>query len=125
MEDSVNSPKHYNSHPSGVECIIITEHMSFNVGNAIKYLWRAGMKISPSPAMNAREVVERAKEKHVEDLRKASWYIEREITRLGKPDYQSSITFLGQRQEFTVKDLRALARDMGVENMLREETVNE
>ncbi len=63
--DPVNHPKHYTEHPSGVECIEITEHMNFNVGNAIKYLWRAGLK-----------------GEQVEDLRKARWYIDREIARL-------------------------------------------
>ena len=42
--DRVNAPSHYTSHPSGVECIDITEHYDFCVGNAIKYLWRAGLK---------------------------------------------------------------------------------
>ena len=42
--DSVNHPSHYTSHPSGVECIQVTEHMNFCVGNAVKYLWRAGLK---------------------------------------------------------------------------------
>lgn len=64
MTDSVNHPKHYNAHPSGVECITVVEHMSFNVGNAIKYLWRATNKNG------------------IEDLRKAVWYVEREIERL-------------------------------------------
>jgi hypothetical protein len=66
--DMVNAPPHYRAHPSGVECITVTEHMSFNVGNAVKYLWRAGLK-SPSA---------------VEDLKKAAWYVNREIERLGK-----------------------------------------
>lgn len=66
--DPVNHPKHYTGHPSGVECITIVEHMGFNLGNAIKYVWRAGVK-SPDP---------------LEDLKKASWYIEREIERLTK-----------------------------------------
>lgn len=61
--DNINNPKHYNSHPSGVECIDITEHMNFNVGNAIKYLWRCDHK------------------NQMEDLRKAAWYIDREIER--------------------------------------------
>ena len=61
--DNVNHPKHYKSHPSGVECIQITEHMSFTVGNAVKYLWRADLKNG------------------VEDLKKAAWYIAREITK--------------------------------------------
>ena len=66
--DPVNHPPHYTGHPSGVECIQITEHYNFNVGNAIKYLWRAGLK-TQSP---------------IEDLRKAAWYINREIQRLEK-----------------------------------------
>ena len=65
MSDSVNNPKHYTSHPSGVECIQITEHMNFNLGNATKYIWRASLK-----------------GKEIEDLRKAKWYIDREIARL-------------------------------------------
>ena len=65
MNDPVNHPKHYTEHPSGVECIEITEHMNFCVGNAIKYLWTAGLK-----------------GEQVEDLRKARWYIDREIARI-------------------------------------------
>jgi hypothetical protein len=65
MNDNVNHPKHYNSHPSGVECIEITEHMTFCLGNAMKYIWRASLK-----------------GKEVEDLRKARWYIDREISRI-------------------------------------------
>ena len=65
--DQVNHPKHYTSHPSGVECIQITEHMNFNLGNAIKYIWRASLK-----------------GKELEDLRKAKWYVDREIQRLIK-----------------------------------------
>jgi len=67
MTDTVNNPKHYTSHPSGVECIEITEHMSFNLGNAVKYVWRASLK-----------------GKEIEDLRKARWYIDREIKRITK-----------------------------------------
>jgi len=63
--DAVNHPSHYVEHPSGVECITITEHFNFCIGNAIKYLWRSGLK-----------------KNEVEDLRKAIWYIEREIERI-------------------------------------------
>lgn len=63
--DTVNHPKHYNSHPSGVECIDIIEHFSFNIGNAIKYLWRSGMKGDA-----------------LEDLKKARWYVDRAIAQL-------------------------------------------
>ena len=62
--DPVNHPKHYTDHPSGIECIQITEHMGFCLGNAIKYIWRADLKHDA-----------------IEDLNKAKWYIEREILR--------------------------------------------
>lgn len=65
--DPVAHPSHYTMHPSGVECIDIVEHLTFNVGNAIKYLWRAGLKGN-----------------RIEDLKKAAWYANREIERLTK-----------------------------------------
>lgn len=64
LRDNVAHPKHYTAHPSGVECIDIAEHMNFNLGNVLKYIWRADLKNSP-----------------IEDLRKARWYLDREIQR--------------------------------------------
>jgi len=64
MADPVNHPPHYTAHPSGVECIQITEHMGFCLGNAIKYIWRADLK-----------------DNAIEDLQKARFYIDREIAR--------------------------------------------
>jgi hypothetical protein len=61
------NPEHYKRHPSGVECIQITEYMNFNLGNAIKYIWRAGLKGEA-----------------VADLEKAQWYLAREIERIKK-----------------------------------------
>lgn len=75
MSDNVNHPKHYTVHPSGVECIQITECHNFCIGNAIKYLWRAGLKDDADKS---------TQEKTVEDLEKAVWYIQREIKRLKK-----------------------------------------
>lgn len=66
--DSINRPKHYTDHPSGIECIQITEHMNFCLGNVVKYIWRASLKNG------------------LEDLKKAQWYINREIERLEKED---------------------------------------
>ena len=63
-EDLVNHPKHYTEHPSGIECIQITEHMGFNLGNALKYIWRCDLKKDA-----------------IEDLCKARWYIDREIAK--------------------------------------------
>ena len=62
--DMVRHPPHYTSHPSGIECIQITEHMGFNLGNAIKYIWRADLK--------GADIV---------DLEKARWYLDREIAK--------------------------------------------
>ncbi len=66
MTDLINHPPHYTQHPSGVECIQVTEHMNFNLGNAVKYIWRAGLKSKDA----------------LSDLAKAGWYIEREMARL-------------------------------------------
>ena len=68
QDRAVNNPPHYLQHPSGVECIQITEHMNFCLGNAIKYIWRAGLK-ADNP---------------VQDLEKAVWYLKREIARRTK-----------------------------------------
>jgi hypothetical protein len=65
-DDPVNHPYHYTSHPSGVECIQVTEHFNFCVGNAIKYIWRSNEKGN-----------------YVQDLAKAVWYLQREIARAG------------------------------------------
>ncbi len=79
MEDMINHPPHYISHPSGIECITITEHMNFNTGNAVKYLWRYGLKTGPS--MAATEALARC-EQALQDLKKAQWYVAREIAKL-------------------------------------------
>lgn len=63
-EDMVNHPPHYNNHPSGVECIQVTQYMNFCIGNAMKYLWRVDDKGDP-----------------IENLKKARWYIDQEIVR--------------------------------------------
>lgn len=67
--NGVNHPAHYNQHPAGIECIDVIEYMSHNIGAAMKYLWRAGLK--PSEATE-------------KDLNKAIWYVQREMKRLAK-----------------------------------------
>jgi len=70
MTDLVNHPPHYNNSPAHcecgrrIECIDITRHMSFNIGNAVKYLWRFQDKNG------------------IEDLKKARWYLEDVINQL-------------------------------------------
>lgn len=71
--DDINHPTHYVKHPSGVECWTIVEHMSFNIGNAMKYLWRAGYKTHHKYDN---------KSWHIQDMRKAIAYIEREIKKV-------------------------------------------
>lgn len=63
-DENINHPKHYTSHPSGVECLTIARHMSFNLGNAVKYIWRADLKDAP-----------------LDDLKKAIFYLDDEIKR--------------------------------------------
>ena len=73
VEDNVNHPKHYTSHPSGVECITIIRHYCFSIGNAIKYLWRAGLK---------KDASLEDKQKEIEDLEKSIWCINDRIKQL-------------------------------------------
>jgi hypothetical protein len=102
MSDPVNHPKHYNAHPSGVEAIDIAEHMSFCLGNAIKYIWRADFKNDA-----------------IEDLRKAVWYIEREIQRREKlaaaqyqpPNAPDVEQYIRQREDFFNRVRSALRGD--------------
>jgi len=67
--NGVNHPKHYNLHPAGIEAIDVIEHMTFNIGSAIKYTWRAGLKEG---------------EATLKDIDKALWYLNRERARLVK-----------------------------------------
>lgn len=71
--DMVRHPPHYKGHPSGLECIELTEYMGFCLGNAIKYIWRSGLK-APS---------------ELEDWKKARWYVQRHIT---QPKGDSQVT---------------------------------
>lgn len=69
IHDPVNGPLHYLNHPSGVECITITEHMNFCLGTAMQHIWRADERGEDNPQMA------------IEDLQIARWYIDREIKR--------------------------------------------
>lgn len=70
---TVDHPPHYNAHPAGIECIDVVEHFGFNIGNAIKYLWREGLKGNS-----------------LEDLEKAGWYIAREIEKRRKEEEKAA-----------------------------------
>ncbi len=65
------NPPHYKSHPSGVECIQITRHFNNNLGNVIKYVWRAGKKENNSTR---------------QDLKKALYYLKDEIKRVSSSE---------------------------------------
>ena len=70
--DNVNQPKHYTSHPSGIECIQIAELLPFNLGNSLKYLWRSDLKWNKQ-----------------EDTKKAIFYLRRQATLRKEPTYTS------------------------------------
>lgn len=83
MNDPIKMPKHYRNHPSGVECIEIAQHFGFNLGNAIKYIWRCGEK---GPAL--------------EDMQKARQYVRLERERLQKfPDSRTDDRFFEKRPD--------------------------
>lgn len=74
MSDNVNHPSHYTSgfEFRAPECIDFTKHMSFVRGNAFKYVWRCGLKGD--------------KDKWIEDLEKAKWYLSDAANDKGKTD---------------------------------------
>ena len=97
--DPVNHPRHYTEHPSGVECIQITEHMGFCLGNAVKYLFRREDKTDP-----------------IEDIRKAAWYIDREIER--RHDYDVAFEeYLSHEPPSDVKSALELVWSGSVEDL--------
>lgn len=71
-DSPVEHPKHYNSHPSGVECITIARHHNFNIGNAFKYLWRIGLKGAKAAT----------KAQRLEEIDKAIFYLKDERKRI-------------------------------------------
>lgn len=73
MKNNINHPDYYNQNPSGIECIEVARHYCFSIGNAIKYLWRAGLK---------KDASLEDKEKEIEDLEKAIWYVQDRINQL-------------------------------------------
>jgi hypothetical protein len=80
MADMVNHPPHYkDGWSNGAEIIDITEHLNFNRGNCVKYVARAGKKSEST---------------EVEDLRKALWYLTRELDRLERQN-----TYGGHRDD--------------------------
>ena len=91
--DNINSPKHYTSHPSGIECIEIVEHLPFCLGAAVKYIWRAGLKGD-----------------EIEDLNKAVWYLRREIQRIAKID--SLKRFYDKEQFSTIHQYNLITKYM-------------
>ena len=75
LEERVEHPSHYTwlKEKCGIEVIDITRHMDFDLGNAIKYILRAGHK--SEKGIND-------KDKTIEDLKKAIWYINDKIEML-------------------------------------------
>ena len=93
--DPVNHPKHYTSHPSGIECIQITRWLNFNAGNAVKYVWRAGDKGDL-----------------IEDLKKALWYLNDELKRIDLVPFNHQLV-ANVRPDDSLPDHYALALFMG------------
>lgn len=80
----VKHPEYYNQHPSGIECITIIQHYDFCVGNAMKYLWRAGLK-------NSGQGIE----DEIHDLEKSIEYIQFKLKHLKEQRNAQNITSKG------------------------------
>lgn len=76
--DIVKKARHYNVHGSGVECVEVIRHLSFDLGSAVKYVWRATEKGSENT-----------------DLEKALYYIDDEM----KLDDSEVVLYLGGNPE--------------------------
>jgi hypothetical protein len=63
--EAVDHPRHYNEHPTGIECIDVIEHFDFLLGNVIKYAWRSAVGKPGSTKL--------------EDLEKMAWYANRAV----------------------------------------------
>lgn len=87
MSDNINHPKHYNNSPAHcecgrrIECIDITRHMGFNLGNAVKYIWRYADKNG------------------LEDLKKSAWYLNDLIKEHGKDKPQLDRSFICNKKD--------------------------
>jgi hypothetical protein len=91
MTDLVNHPKHYTSHPSGVEAIEITRHMGYNLGNVMKYIWRADLKNDA-----------------IQDLEKAEFYLADEIAKR-KQAQASQLDNLRHTEDWIVRNWKDYA----------------
>lgn len=91
--DSVNNPKHYNSGKFEVIDVIEDWKLGFNLGNCIKYIGRAGKK---DPA------------KEIEDLKKAKWYLERQISLL---EGNKVVEDILEKSGLTIEQIEKAARD--------------
>lgn len=94
MTDNVNHPEHYTRF-KGVEVIDITEQLNFNRGNVVKYVTRAGAKAGSDEK---------------EDLRKAEWYLRREIERVGATARSNNTTEFRHSDE--KKELFGVSKDI-------------
>ena len=86
--DIVNHPPHYNSHPSGVEAIELTRHFNFALGNALKYVMRAGLKGDTA-----------------QDLAKALWYVKDEIRRRNELAIHTIVRTIAHHESEDRRDL--------------------
>jgi Protein of unknwon function (DUF3310) len=94
--DPIN-PAHYQNHPSGIECIEISKHLSGCLAQAFQYVWRCGQKDDP-----------------IQELKKALWFIEVETfldnhQRLNKTDIAENIYKISKHEPDTNKMLALLS----------------
>jgi len=104
-QESVNHPKHYNSHPAGIECIDIIRHYTCDIANALKYLWRAGLKA---------ELGKDDADKEIEDLKKALWYIEDYRKHVNKRSTYTLVKAAKNAKQFGITDKVVCEAQVGI-----------
>lgn len=98
--DPVNHPSHYTDGKIEVIDFIEDKKLGFNLGNTVKYISRAGKKGSADPkAFNDPDAILKAKRKHLEDLQKAGWYLNREISNLSDECIQIGLSIEKEKKK--------------------------
>lgn len=107
--DAIN-PNHYKGFSNGAEVIDITENLTFNAGNVVKYAARAGRF---DESLNKNDL-----EGRIEDLKKSRWYADREIVRLGGSSAEDLEFVVNKLDDYSLRLLGIATGNLGMANKI-------
>ena len=107
--DAIN-PNHYQGFSNGAEAIDITENLTFNAGNVVKYGARAGRL---DESLNKNDA-----EGRIEDLKKSRWYADREIERLGGSSAEDLEFVVNKLDDYSLRILGIATGNLGMANKI-------